>query len=331
MKKISVNPLFKTNDIITFDEIDVTESKLVSVYKASGISELEKGEKIFEFYYESLFDDETYNKLSIEFDDTELFENLYRLMCFTYFSIYSDCQKWFVSNNIIKGGFDIKLQIELYKQRISNDFTCPILRHLNNSSINNTNFYQNIGNAMRYAYSNDIKTVHKLLYGEDGFKDVKAEPTSIGGKLINSVTNIAYNRFKVFLESNISGEEESNISGEEGQKKLEFKFKNNFDNIEVSKIYNHFKAGLVDKRYLTEQELNEYLKAAFELKTKPETLFKIKDAPNKQAIEAVFYIYYKNVAGKVHGKQNQYAALLGEYFEGYKTNTIITNFSKSVY
>lgn len=108
-------------------------------------------------------------------------------------------------------------------------------------------------------------------------------------------------------------------------------FTNNFDNIKPTEIYNHLKAGLVEKGYLTEQELNKYLKAAFELKTKPETLFKIKDAPKKSIIEAVFYRYYKNVAGKVHGKQKQYAALLGDYFEGYKTTTVSSNFSKSVY
>lgn len=108
-------------------------------------------------------------------------------------------------------------------------------------------------------------------------------------------------------------------------------FTNNFDNIKPTEIYKHFKAGLVEKGYLTEQELNEYLKAAFELKTTPETRFKIKDAPNKATIEAVFYKYYKNVAGKIHGKQIQYAALLGDYFEGYKTTTVSSNFSKSVY
>lgn len=108
-------------------------------------------------------------------------------------------------------------------------------------------------------------------------------------------------------------------------------FTNNFDKINPTEIHKHFKAGLVEKRYLTEQELNEFLKAAFELKKIPETLFKIKDAPNKATIEAVFYKYYKNVAGKIHGKQNQYAALLGNYFEGYKTATVSSNFSKSVY
>ena len=106
---------------------------------------------------------------------------------------------------------------------------------------------------------------------------------------------------------------------------------NKFDKVNINDVYNHFKVGLVDKQYLTEQELIQFLKAAFELKKEPETLFKIKDAPNKAAIEAVFYRYYKNVAGKIHGKQNQYAALLGNYFEGYKTTTVSSNFSKSVY
>ena len=73
------------------------------------------------------------------------------------------------------------------------------------------------------------------------------------------------------------------------------------------------------------------MKAAFESKTIPVTLFKIKDAPNKTIIIAVFYTYYKNVACKIHGKQKQYAALLGDYFEGYKTITVSSNFSKSVY
>lgn len=102
-------------------------------------------------------------------------------------------------------------------------------------------------------------------------------------------------------------------------------FKNNFDNITTVEIYKHFKAGLVEKGYLTEQELNEYLKAAFELKAKPETLFKLKHTPTKQKIYTVFYVYYKDISQKKHKTQKKYAALLGDYFEGYKTETIQTN------
>jgi len=105
-------------------------------------------------------------------------------------------------------------------------------------------------------------------------------------------------------------------------------FKNNFDNITTVEIYKHFKAGLVEKGYLTEQELNEYLKAAFELKSKPETLFKFKQTPTKQKIYTVFYVYYKDISQKKHNKQKEYAALLGDYFEGYKVEIIQTNWGR---
>ena len=105
-------------------------------------------------------------------------------------------------------------------------------------------------------------------------------------------------------------------------------FKNNFDNITPVEIYKHFKAGLVDKQYLTEQELNEYLKAAFELKKVPETLFKIKDAPSKEKIYTVFYTYYHNIVGKPHFKALKYVELLGNYFKGFNNNTIKTNWRR---
>ncbi len=105
-------------------------------------------------------------------------------------------------------------------------------------------------------------------------------------------------------------------------------FTNNFDNIKPIEIYEHFKAGLVDKGYLTIEELNKYLKAAFELKTIPETLFKLKHTPTKQKIYTVFYIYYKDISQKKHERQKEYAALLGDFFEGYKTEIIQTNWAR---
>jgi hypothetical protein len=105
-------------------------------------------------------------------------------------------------------------------------------------------------------------------------------------------------------------------------------FTNNFDNIKPDEIFMHFKQGLVDKGYLTENELSEYLRAAFELKAIPETLFKLKHTPTKQKIYTIFYNYYKDIAQKKHNRQTEYAALLGDYFEGYKTAIIQTNWAK---
>ncbi len=106
------------------------------------------------------------------------------------------------------------------------------------------------------------------------------------------------------------------------------KIQNNFDGKTIVEIYNHFKIGLVDKKYLTDQELIDYLKVAFEHKSPPKIRFKIINAKKKQSVIHVFYEYYKNIACSPHGKQKEYAALLGEYFEGYNTNNVSSNFNK---
>lgn len=111
-------------------------------------------------------------------------------------------------------------------------------------------------------------------------------------------------------------------------RKKELSFENKFDSVEPMDVFLHFKSFLVDKGYLSELELKKYLKAAFEVRNPPKKLFKIKDAITKKSVTKVFYLYFKNVAGKPHGRQKDYAALLGNYFEGYSTELIITNFSR---
>lgn len=136
-------------------------------------------------------------------------------------------------------------------------------------------------------------------------------------------------RYKVYLENlliHLNSPKPQQVEVKQEQETPVFT--NNFDKIKPADIYKHFKAGLVDKGHLTERELNKYLKAAFELKTIPETLFQIKDAPPKEKIYVVFYTYYLNVAGKPHRKQSQYVELLGNYFEGFNNKTIKTNWAK---
>jgi hypothetical protein len=137
-----------------------------------------------------------------------------------------------------------------------------------------------------------------------------------------------YHKLKELIEKVNSESQLVDIVKEKETKRETPTFTNNFDNIKPTEIYKHFKAGLVEKGYLTEQELNEYLKAAFELQTKPEILFKLKHTPTKQKIYTVFYIYYKDISQKKHERQKEYAALLGDFFEGYKTETIQTNWAR---
>lgn len=109
------------------------------------------------------------------------------------------------------------------------------------------------------------------------------------------------------------------------------KFVNNFDSINTSIIWFFFAENLLDKGYIDKSILNEYLLHAFEIKSVPQNKFNLKNSPTKKLIYAVFYRYYKDIAGKPHGKQKAYASLLGDYFEGYKTSTVSTNFNKAIY
>ena len=105
-------------------------------------------------------------------------------------------------------------------------------------------------------------------------------------------------------------------------------FINKFDSVKESRVVEYFKENLVDKKYITEQVLNEYLKTAFEKKEKPKQRFSFDKNPTQGQIKKVFYNYYKVVAGKPYGKQQQYVELLGDYFSGFNTQNLITNFSK---
>lgn len=103
---------------------------------------------------------------------------------------------------------------------------------------------------------------------------------NIGPEFIISINKIKLNHLEgliKFIDSFITPHENEEQAG-----KKHVTFINKFDTISEAEIYGHFKDGLVAKGYITEDELNDYLKAAFELKTKPRTLFKIKDAPIKQ-------------------------------------------------
>lgn len=195
-----------------------------------------------------------------------------------------------------------------------------------------------------YEYTNENGTVRRL----NEFENYVVNSWQLFDILFNEIqlSCIKYNIdfFKVCDELNFSTEyfdagisirfeemQNENLPPKTTETKIEQRtptFTNNFDNIEPTEIFKHFEAGLVEKGYLTEQELYDYLKAAFELKTIPKTLFKLKHTPTKQKIYTVFYIYYKDISQKKHERQKEYAALLGDFFEGYKTEIIQTNWAR---
>lgn len=102
---------------------------------------------------------------------------------------------------------------------------------------------------------------------------------------------------------------------------------NNFDDVDIKNVYQHFKENLVDKSKLSDDDLILYLKSAFEEQKPPKKLFFIEKG-NKKDNRKVFYTYYKKIAKEPFGRQKDYAALLGDYFEGFDTKNVSSNFSK---
>lgn len=105
-------------------------------------------------------------------------------------------------------------------------------------------------------------------------------------------------------------------------------FTNNHDDVKPTEVFQHFFETLVKTQILTVEDLNKFLLIAFDKKQTPRERFKLNDRGKKQKVIRAFYSYYTLKANKVQGIQKSYAALLGEYFEGYSTNEVYTNFSK---
>lgn len=152
----------------------------------------------------------------------------------------------------------------------------------------------------------------------------------------NSNAALVYGKYFLFknwleheLEKTSSNQKEKKQEPE--QEEETFKFENNFDNVDYKEVYNHFKTGLLKTKKLEEGELQNFLIAAFQNKIVPKNKFKLKNIESKDKVMKVFYQYYKDVAAKPYGKQKGYAGLLGNYFQGYKTSTVSSNFSKTVY
>jgi hypothetical protein len=107
-----------------------------------------------------------------------------------------------------------------------------------------------------------------------------------------------------------------------------FSFTNNFDNIEETKVLEYFFNKLVVPKFIDKSTLHDFLLIAFDKKEIPKKLFSFNKLNTKRQIRKIFYDYYNVIAGKPHGKQTKYVELLANYFEGFDTKSIKTNFNK---
>jgi hypothetical protein len=158
---------------------------------------------------------------------------------------------------------------------------------------------------------------------------VKEELSTLKKRPTNSADHrILKDRYEKYLKTLLSQPTTNQKPELNGVEQNKVNFTNNFDRVDENEIYRYFYDKLVKKKMLTEAELDKFLISAFQEKTPPKKRFKFKKPPTKKKVTRIFYGYFTDTAQRPHGKQGQYASLLGEYFEGYKTSTVKTNFSK---
>ena len=137
-------------------------------------------------------------------------------------------------------------------------------------------------------------------------------------------------------------DDESNESKLEKESTKEIRFKNNFDDTPEGEVYDHFYAGFIyekgrdrQKDYLSESDLDKFLKAAFEDKKPLKKLFTFKNHKTKAQIYKPFHTYFKVVAVKRKRTEAEkkkgtdaalYASLLEDYFRNW--TSVQANFNR---
>lgn len=107
-------------------------------------------------------------------------------------------------------------------------------------------------------------------------------------------------------------------------------FTNNFNEVDEKIVYNYFYESLVGKKLLTVEELNEFLKMAFQEKTFPTKKLKFNPTQlSKEKIINFFYVFMKEFSSSTHGRKKDFVNLLSGYFEDFEYQKVFDNFAKA--
>ena len=228
-------------------------------------------------------------------------------------SVYKNLQNFqFFQIEVIA---DMKFEGKVYKN---------VKQRNNNSILNTENWEQH-----KVVFFKQRMETYKDSYTLEEKVDLELETLEKLPKKSEDY-KILKDRYKKYLKALLSQPttNQKPVFNENGIEQNKVNFTNNFDAADEDEIHRYFYDKLVKKKMLTQAELNEFLISAFQENTPPKKRFKLKNVLTKRKVISIFYKYFKDEAQRPHGKQEQYASLLGEYFEGYKTSTIKTNFSK---
>lgn len=220
-----MNEWLKIYDTSTWKIVDLKTNSIVSVYlpnvelanykylkkefpslvntKNKKFYKITNGFLLFEFAYEPLLDIKDFNTIVNNPEEYPLLEPLYGSFLNIYFQLYKECIKWYKENSIVKGVFDIEEQIELYQNVIIDDYSCPILKQLDITRIQNINFKKAFVQLLKKSLSEKITSLNLLLYSTEKFVIREMKYTAESEEVIKIIINIVYRRFNNFLNEEL--------------------------------------------------------------------------------------------------------------------------------
>src|SRR5690554_3426193 len=117
--------------------------------------------------------------------------------------------------------------------------------------------------------------------------------------------------YKQYLEAKqqTSEPEQSGTDNPDEVKIIDKLKQNKFDDVEPSKVYQHFKQ-LVDNSYITNENFNLFLSTVFEQNKTLTTKIEIIKPNSKQRVQKIFYSYYEKLVQRKYGTKPKYIDLL---------------------
>ena len=284
------------------------------------IKAIEKGKKINININKELEDFEIFNK-NLKEEITALFNQSVSKneALNTYYKDY--LPKYLTRiNEIISHTEQMQNEFKLYYPELESD-----LVKLNAIT---SKFKKSVLNDLEITLNTVLKIDYeRLLFEYLNITNKLETDLKIEGKKISDFFGLFYNRM-LHIKLNPKPQQTKNLAISDTSTIKKNSFENKFDRVKESEIIAYFTENLVDKKYITDEVLNKYLKQAFELKTPPTQRFSFEKLITQAKIRKVFYEYFKITAGKPNGQKREYVKLLGEYFNGFDTEKLMTNFSK---
>ena len=206
------------------------------------------------------------------------------------------------------------------------------------SETNNNNEYNNSGiiNPENWNNLKDIFFIQRMEMYKESYTEnekINLELEHLENLTVNETDyKILKDRYKEYLIGKQNTPQQPETYNPDEVKPDEVKIieelkQNKFDDVQPSKVYQHFKQ-LVDNKYITNENFNLFLSTVFEQNKILTTKIEIIKPNSKQRVQKIFYSYFEKFVQNKYGTKQTYIDLLCNNFTGFNSKTLSTNFAK---